>query len=292
MTDKLSVHEAIAKVIGELPAIGKDSYNQQQGFAFRGIDAVVSALKPLLAKHGVVIVPDVTERLYAQRATARGGIMHEVNLHVRFHVYGPDGSSVEASGWGEGTDSGDKATNKAMTGAYKYVLFQLFAIADEAADADATSPEATVHKDATPAPEIWKELGYESIENLADVVEKLKAKWQLITDDVARAELKQWLADRGYDKRWPVKSSDLAIYTEVLNGAAPKAAVPKTSEIDVPSLETIAQLFKDMEVTEAEYAPRCAVLVGHPVSQMRDLTFEDGVLVIDTLRSLMETAAR
>lgn len=138
-----TVHEAIAAVIAEMPAIGKDSYNAQQGFKFRGIDAVVSALKPLIAKHGIVIAPDVEERLYEQRPTRSGSVMHTVHLHVRYRVYGPDGEPIECSTWGEGTDSGDKATNKAMTGAYKYLLFQLFAIADSDEDGDANTPEDT-----------------------------------------------------------------------------------------------------------------------------------------------------
>jgi hypothetical protein len=54
--------------------------------------------------------------------------MYEVNLHVRYTFYGPQGDYVCADAWGEGTDSGDKATNKAMTMALKNVIAQTFAI--------------------------------------------------------------------------------------------------------------------------------------------------------------------
>lgn len=140
-----SVHVLMSRVLADLPAIGKNQKNVQQGFMFRGVDDVLNALNPILAKHGVFYVPDVLERIYSQRPTKGGSIMHTVDLHVRYRFYGPKGDYVEASGWGEGTDNGDKATNKAMTGAQKYVLFQVFAIStEEARDQDRDVPEDTV----------------------------------------------------------------------------------------------------------------------------------------------------
>lgn len=142
-----SVHECIGRIVAELPAIGKNQRNTEQGFNFRGIDDVLNALSPLLGKYGVFYVPDVLERVTEKRQTRSGGTMYEVNLHVRYTFYGPRGDSVSASGWGEGTDMGDKATNKAMTGAMKYVLFQVFAIAtaeQSEIDADRGVPEETV----------------------------------------------------------------------------------------------------------------------------------------------------
>lgn len=140
-----TIYQAMAAVLGDMPAVGKDQRNQQQGFAYRGIDDVLNHLNPVLAKHRVFCVPHVLERIYDQRATSKGSVMHVVNLHVQYTFYGPEGDSVHASAWGEGTDSGDKATPKAMTSALKYVLFQAFAIScEEMDDGDATTPEETV----------------------------------------------------------------------------------------------------------------------------------------------------
>ena len=156
MTDKpqdsRNVRERIIAILDELPAIGKDQRNPQQGFMFRGHDDILNALNPLLAKHGVFVVPDVIERVTAQRTTKSGAVMYEVNLHVRFVFYGPgDGDIVVASTWGEGTDSGDKATNKAMTMAFKNVLNQTFAISSaEFGDTDAETPEETTAEEAKP----------------------------------------------------------------------------------------------------------------------------------------------
>lgn len=142
-----TVHELMGRILAELPAIGKNQRNSEQGFMFRGMDDVLDALNPVMARHGVFCMPDVIERVTDRRATRSNSTMYEVNLHVRFTFYGPRGDSVVASGWGEGTDMGDKATNKAMTNAFKYVLFQTFAISTREAaetDNDRHTPEETI----------------------------------------------------------------------------------------------------------------------------------------------------
>jgi hypothetical protein len=139
-----TIHQRLVAILAALPAIGKDAYNQQQQFHYRSHDQVLNALNPLLAAFGVFVVPYVMKRSTAQRATRSGGVMYEVNLHVQYEFFGLAGDSVQASAWGEGTDSGDKATNKAMTMAFKNVIAQVFAVStEEAQDSDGTTPEAT-----------------------------------------------------------------------------------------------------------------------------------------------------
>ena len=151
-TTDLPIHQALAEIIGELGGIGKTGYNVEQRYHFRGIDAILGELHPLLARYGVVIVPDVIERIYEERTSKSGTQGHCTHLHVRYTVYGPAGDSITLSTWGEGLDYSDKATNKAMTAAYKYALLQLFAIADPAEDGDASSPEGGDSKESTPTP--------------------------------------------------------------------------------------------------------------------------------------------
>ena len=136
-----TVNEAIRRVLRDLGGIGKNQRNKEQNYNYRGIDDVLKELHPLLAEHGLVIAPDVIEREYEERVSKSGTVGHCAHLHVRYTVYGPDGSSIVLSSWGEGLDYGDKATNKAMTGAFKYMLFQLFAVADPADDADHETPD-------------------------------------------------------------------------------------------------------------------------------------------------------
>lgn len=126
-----TIHERMVAVMTELPAIGKGRFNEQQRFAYRGHDDVMNALNPLLCKHGVFLVPRVLDRVTAERMTGNNKTMYEVNLHVEFTFWAADGTSLRASTWGEGTDMGDKSTNKAMTMAFKNVLAVAFAISTE-----------------------------------------------------------------------------------------------------------------------------------------------------------------
>jgi hypothetical protein len=137
----MKVYEKIAAVTAELSKIGisKDSKNQSQGYAFRGIDAVYGALSPLLSKHGLCILPRVTDRQVIERQNRQGTALFYVTLTVEFDfVAAEDGSKHTVITVGEAMDSGDKASNKAMSAAYKYAAFQAFCIPTEG-DNDADS---------------------------------------------------------------------------------------------------------------------------------------------------------
>ena len=150
MTEKNGIVAALAKVAGELAkhGIAKDRTNQSgQRFKFRGIDDVYGALSSLLAEHEVVIAPEVVDYQMDERAARSGGALYVARLTVRYTLWHSDGSSIMAQTCGEAFDSGDKATNKAMSAAYKYMAFQVFCIPVEGQeDADATTPEATKPK--------------------------------------------------------------------------------------------------------------------------------------------------
>jgi len=139
--DKQMIHEKIIAILADADAISKDRRNQQQGFNFRGIDDVYNALHPLLAKHGVFSTTEVIAERSEERQTAKGGTLIYRILTVRFTFYAADGSHVESVIIGEGMDSGDKASNKAMAVAHKYALLQLLAIpTEDEKDPDAVSP--------------------------------------------------------------------------------------------------------------------------------------------------------
>lgn len=136
----MEVYKAIAAIIGEMSqeGIGKDSTNQQQRWNFRGIDAVYNALAPKLAKHELMIIPRVLSRESTDRVTKSGGNMFYVVVDCEFDfISAKDGSKHTARIFGEAMDSGDKATNKAMSIALKYAAFQTFFIPTEVNTQDA-----------------------------------------------------------------------------------------------------------------------------------------------------------
>ena len=144
------IHELIGKAMGEIGAIGKDSKNAQQGFMYRGIDAVYNALNPVMSKYGLFICPEVLDMHREERTNKNGTVIIHTVLTVKYTIFAPDGSSITLTVMGEGMDTGDKGVNKAMSIAMKYAMFQLFFIPTE----DLKDPDAEVYTDIQPKKQI------------------------------------------------------------------------------------------------------------------------------------------
>ena len=142
MSDAQEIYARMGAIMQDMVAIGKDSTNQQQGFKYRSIDSVYNALNPLLAKHGVFTVPEVLEKTRDERTNKNGTVLAFTCLRMRYTFYAPDGSFVACVVEGEGMDSGDKSSNKAMAIAHKYALLQTFCIPTE----EAKDPEGEAHE--------------------------------------------------------------------------------------------------------------------------------------------------
>ena len=125
------IYQAIIGVMSDIGAIGKGKYNSQQGFKYRGVDDVMNALQPSMVKHELFVAPEIIDQKREERQTKnKGNLIYSV-CTVRYTFYANDGSSVQCVVIGEGMDSGDKATNKAMSVAFKYACFQVFCIPTE-----------------------------------------------------------------------------------------------------------------------------------------------------------------
>jgi hypothetical protein len=145
----MEIHQKIPIIMSEIGAIQKAKKNAQQGFMYRGVDDVMNALQPLLHKHGVFIVPEVLDQKREERQTSKGGNLIYSVCTIKYTFYASDGSFITAVVVGEGMDSGDKATNKAMAIAFKYACFQVFCIpTEEMKDPDADTPEPSMPKES------------------------------------------------------------------------------------------------------------------------------------------------
>lgn len=156
MAPVAKVYEAIAQVTAamSMEGIAKDRKNEQQKYQFRGIDDVYNALSPMLAQYKLCIIPSVESREVVERKSNSGGALFSVAVRVRFDlVSAEDGSKHEAMTYGEAMDSGDKATNKAMSAAYKYLAMQVFCIPTEGDnDSDAHTHTVQAETAATAKP--------------------------------------------------------------------------------------------------------------------------------------------
>lgn len=122
--------DAIVAVMAEITAVAKDRTNQQQGYAFRGADDVVTAVAPAFRRHGLVALPRVDSWSLDRIPTGKFDTqMWRCALVVTytFRTAGdPDG--VTATVFAEAADSADKAGAKAMTVAFRTVLLQVLAL--------------------------------------------------------------------------------------------------------------------------------------------------------------------
>lgn len=143
MAETPKIFSAINAVMRDLGAVTKDKRNQQQGFNYRGVDDVMNALNPQMVKHNLFCVPEVIRQEREERKTVKGNNLIYSIVTMRYTLYAEDGSSIQAVVVGEGMDSGDKATNKAMAIAYKYAMFQIFSIPTEetAPEPDKDTPD-------------------------------------------------------------------------------------------------------------------------------------------------------
>jgi len=144
------IFKKMSEVMKDVKAVTKDQKNVQQGFKFRGIDQFVNALYPALTKHGVFMTPRATQfnqgLKEVTRSSGKTGVDKHVAIMMEYDFFAEDGSKVTVGPIpAEGLDSGDKATNKALSAALKYALIQTFCVpTEDMAEADLESPEIGV----------------------------------------------------------------------------------------------------------------------------------------------------
>jgi len=125
----MEIYKRMAEASKKIGAISKDDMNKQQGFKFRGIDAIYNGVHEALAANEIICSPKIVRFIREKEiTTAKGGTGWHIILEIEYTFYAPDGSSITATTWGEGIDYGDKAINKCMSIAHKYALLQIFTI--------------------------------------------------------------------------------------------------------------------------------------------------------------------
>lgn len=126
------VFQVIHGVMRDVMPVRKDKQNTQQNYSFRGVDDAMSAMAGPMRNHGCFIAPEVIE--HKQRPRGEKGT-HTV-LRMLYRIYGPAGDCLLVTVPGEAMDTADKSTNKAMSAALKYMLFQVFMIPVDARSID------------------------------------------------------------------------------------------------------------------------------------------------------------
>ena len=203
MSEAPKVYAAIAAVQADLAhdGIGKGRKNEQQGYKFRGIDDVYNALAPILARHKLCMLPRMLAREITERTNAKGTALFYVVVEAEFDlVSAEDASRHTIRTYGEAMDSGDKATNKAMSAAYKYAAMQAFAIPTEGDnDADATTHEVAARHPHPRQPQPRAKMtdgeladhraAFEAATSLAELSQRFATAYKAAAGDEAALDL-------------------------------------------------------------------------------------------------------
>ena len=140
------IYSLLTQVMTDAGAVKKGDFNSHQKFNFRGIDAVINAVSPALRKHGVVVVPTVITSDYESVQVGQNRtVMGHARITITYTFYAPDGSNVAATVSAESMDSGDKATAKAYSVAFRTALLQTLCLPTDEADPDSDTYERSAH---------------------------------------------------------------------------------------------------------------------------------------------------
>lgn len=143
MSETGKIYEAISNVMAEVGAVTKSKQTQQgDKYKYRGVDDVMNALNPAMAKHKIFVSPEVLDLKREERTSKYGTNMIYSICTIKYTFYATDGSSVSSVVVGEAFDTGDKSINKSMSIAFKYACFQVFCIPTE----EMKDPDSEVHE--------------------------------------------------------------------------------------------------------------------------------------------------
>ena len=142
MADR-TVHTRMADALADLAYIPKGK-SSGVNYEFRGIDALMNHLHPVLATHGLFLSPRVLDDWQVNMIAGTNNRQQTQALfRVCVDVYAPDGSCVTLGpGLAQSHDYGDKAVYQAQQNAIKYVLLEAFCIPTEEQDMDARYADA------------------------------------------------------------------------------------------------------------------------------------------------------
>lgn len=226
--DPVPIQVALSRVMAEVQSVGKTGWNEGQKFNFRGIDETVDAVGPAFRKHGVIPLPDVISERSEDYSTKGGTVMHRVLLHVRFTFVGPAGDTLSCSTMGESADSGDKATSKAHSVAYRTALLEALCIPTQAPDPDAESHERVME---APLPPIAVGLGWQSTEEQSEHFDGLRSATTSLPDD-ASAPIIAWVKDVGI-KRSSLTPRLAQVWADRIASAAATSPVEDAGDVAV-----------------------------------------------------------
>jgi hypothetical protein len=136
-----SAHDRLIAIMNEIQYLRKsEEFRQTSGgavrYKFRGIDAVMKAVGPLVRKYRILPTPMVQSITQSEYVSSGGTRMCLSVVRVIYRLRGPEGDHVDAEVFGEASDSGDKSVTQALSVAYRTMWLQLLCIPTDTDDPD------------------------------------------------------------------------------------------------------------------------------------------------------------
>lgn len=194
-----SIYEAMLKIMGGIDPIAKNKKNTQQNYKYRGVEDIYAVLNPMLIANRVILIPEILSHNITEFTTGKGTLLFRVVATMKYTFKSvEDGSFIECIMTGEGMDSGDKATPKAISMAFKYMAFQLFCIpVDDNVDAEVDNHEVSTNP--TPAPQNTKSEPEKWL-NSTDKAGNITPEWSNLLKGISDAKINSLADVRKYYK--------------------------------------------------------------------------------------------
>jgi hypothetical protein len=125
---QLNLRQKLAEVRRRIGYVQKRGHNERYNYSYVTAADIAGSVGDILAELGVIVIPSLEEISYEPAGRGEGTRMVRVIMAYTF-ADADTGEEVVATAAGQGLDAGDKAPYKAMTGALKYALLQLFLLA-------------------------------------------------------------------------------------------------------------------------------------------------------------------
>lgn len=198
-----AIHAAMVRIMAKVGVVGKAG-TAKEGYAYRKVDDVYAKIQTILSEEKVYTTSEIVSDRSEDRKSKSGGNLIYRILVIKYTFWSAeDGSSVSSTTVGEGMDSSDKASNKAMSAAHKYALCQAFCIPTvEPKDSEEDSHEtdgndhsekrssdqrSQPQKNPPPPPKIFNSKDYEQTIKLEAYLKKSNIPqelWLRISDDL------------------------------------------------------------------------------------------------------------
>ena len=183
--------ETIGKLVGAIGAAMADigyvrgtGTNDHQRYKYTSDEDLTAAVQPVMAKHGLAMLPSGCDVERVEVKTAKGGSASSVHVLQTWTVAHSSGEWMQIQMPGEGRDSQDKGTPKALTAARKYALRHLFCVPT----GDDAEKEAKVNGEPDQSPYVADTLARIGTLQVANVQFSAKAAADLMSSVRARMD--------------------------------------------------------------------------------------------------------